>query len=325
MKRPTYTLTSSIKKVFRSGERSLPRHEVCTRLAESGLAAAHGLDSEALLAKVLQMEQSPVRVGRSDAIIELTYQPHQLFDLTYRLLRDTYTPKTVEKIVPELRRKTQFGWNQLMRLLQLERDPRFVQYEGDSRWFLAEWNLANDRVFDFCRDNGITRITARSLGHFIEQEVGLSVQEYVFLPNLDDRFRLDGETLYVLFEHSEQAETVETAESGTDLFSAGSQEAASALAPAESEVHQEQHEQLRFEEEALMNTVQTHPTLHEVEQLLRRALERLDSRNHEMSQEVINYFQESNMQAIEQLMKEKHKNEQIALGIRQVLATCEQQ
>jgi hypothetical protein len=325
MKRPTYTLSSIIKKVFRPGERSLPRHEVCIRLDESGLAAAHNLESEALLAKVLRMEQSPVRVGRSEAIVELTYQPHQLFDLAYRFLRDTSTPQTVEKIVAELRRRTQFSWNQLMRMLQLEHDPRFVQYEGDHRWFLAEWNVANDRVFAFCRDHGITRITTRSLSHFIEQEVGLSVQEYVFLPDLDDRFRLDGETLCVVAEPSEHAEKAETTEIETHAPAACCQEAAAAFAPAESDAHQKQHEQLRFEEEAFMNTVQTHPTLQEVEQLLRQALERLQSRNHEMSQEVINYFQESNMQAIELLMKEKHKNEQIADGIRQVLAACEQQ
>ncbi|MFP3381590.1 hypothetical protein SB767_35320, partial [Bacillus sp. SIMBA_069] len=64
------------------------------------------LDSTALLEKVLQMDQSPVRVASSEAIVELTYQPHQLYDLAYRFLRDTGAPKKLEQIVAELRRQT---------------------------------------------------------------------------------------------------------------------------------------------------------------------------------------------------------------------------
>lgn len=141
MKRPTYTLSSIVKKVFRSGERSLPREEICARLNETGLISLLDMDAEALLAKVLQMEQSPVRIGRTEAIVEVTYQPHQLFDLAYRFLRDTQSPKTLEQIVAELRRQTQFGWNQIMRMLQLERDLRFVQYQGmfAGFWPIGHW------------------------------------------------------------------------------------------------------------------------------------------------------------------------------------------
>jgi rubrerythrin len=74
-----------------------------------------------------------------------------------------------------------------------------------------------------------------------------------------------------------------------------------------------------------MNTVTDQQVLQEVQELLQQAIERLESRQHEMSQEVVNHFQQSNMQAIEVLMKEKHKHEQIVLGIQQVLATSEQQ
>jgi hypothetical protein len=316
MKRPTYTLSSIIKKVFRPGERSLPRNEIISRIEESGLADRHNLESEALLAEVLRMEQSPLRVGRSDAILELTFQPHQLFDLAYRFLRETQTPKTVEQIIPELRRQTQFAWNQIVRMLQLERDPRFVQYQGDARWFLAEWELANDRIYAFCCQNGITQITARSLAHFMAVEVGLPEKEYVFVPGLDERFRLDGETLYVLAKSEEAA-------------IGAHEEAAAATATATLSQKQEEqaewYEQLHFEEEPLMNTVQTQPVIQEVNHLLRQALGRLEVRSQEMAQEVIAHFQQSNMQAIEVLMKEKHKNEQIALGIQQLLAACEQQ
>jgi hypothetical protein len=330
MIRPTYTLPSIIKKVFRTGERSLPRDEIIARMEESGLAALHNLDSEALLVEVLRMEQSPVRVGRSDAILELTFQPHQLFDLAYRFLKDTHTPKTVEQIIPELRRQTQFAWNQIVRMLQLERDPRFVQYQGDSRWFLAEWKLANDQVYAFCREHNITQMTARSLPHFMEMEAGLTERECVFLPLLDERFRLDGETLYVLAESAEEA-TREEEQSSPEMDAINAHVEAAATSeslleqPTDQIEQAESYEPLQFEEEPLMNTVQTQPALQEVNHLLRQALGRLEMRNQEMAQEVITHFQQSNMQAIEVLMKEKHKNEQIALGIQQVLAACEQQ
>lgn len=317
MKRPTYTLPSIVKKVFRSGERSLPRMEICTRLEASEFIALTELDSMSLLDTVLKMEQTPVRVGSSDAIVEIAYQPHQLYDLAYRFLRDTQSPKKVEQIVAELRRQTQFGWNQILRLLQLEKDPRFVQYQGDSRWFLAEWTLANDEVYAFCQKNGITQVTSRSLIHFLEHEVGIAT-DAAFLPGLDDRFQIDGDTLYIM---------VMNEESEVELFV---QEVAAAtavpIAPEETEHQEEQHqEQEEMKEDYTMNNIQNQHVLQEVQQLLEQAISKLETRHIEMSQEVVAHFQQSNMQAIEVLMKEKHKNEQIALGIKQVLATSEQQ
>lgn len=321
MIRPTYTLPSIVKKVFRSGERSLPRMEICTRLEASEFIALTELDSRSLLDTVLKMEQTPVRVGSSDAIVEIAYQPHQLYDLAYRFLRETQTPKKVEQIVAELRRQTQFGWNQILRLLQLEKDPRFVQYQGDSRWFLAEWTLANDEVYAFCQKNGITQVTSRSLIHFLEHEVGIAA-DAAFLPGLDDRFQIDGDTLYIM---------VMNEESEVELFvhEVAAAAAADTIAPEvteQTEHQEEQHqEQEEMKEDFTMNNIQNQHVLQEVQQLLEQAMSKLETRHIEMSQEVVAHFQQSNMQAIEVLMKEKHKNEQIALGIKQVLATSEQQ
>ncbi|KQL43844.1 hypothetical protein AN963_20445 [Brevibacillus choshinensis] len=331
MKRPTYTLPSIVKKVFRSGERSLPRTEVCSRMEANELNAFLNLDSAALLDKVLVLEQSPVRVGSSDAIVELTYQPHQLFDLAYRFLRETLTPKKMDQIVAELRRQTQFGWNQIQRLLQLEKDPRFVQYQGDPRWFLAEWTLGNDQVFAFCRDNGITQVTSRSLVHFLEQEVGIAA-DAAFLPVLDDRFRIDGERLYIIVRseepNEEESAVMEIAVTvASETITKTEEETEEDLTESGQNVQllEEHHESTYTKEEKTMNTVTNEQVLQEVQELLQQAIERLESRQHEMSQEVVNHFQQSNMQAIEVLMKEKHKHEQIVLGIQQVLATSEQQ
>ncbi|USG67282.1 hypothetical protein NDK47_08410 [Brevibacillus ruminantium] len=365
MKRPTYTLPSIMKKVFRSGERSLPREEIRTRLEESGLITHLDMEAETLLTKVLQMKQSPVRVGRTDAIVEVTYQPHQLFDLAFRFLRDIQSPKTMEQIVAELRRQTQFGWNQILRILQLDRDLRFVQFQGDARWFLADWTLSNDLVYQYCRTSGIAQISTRSLAHFLEQEANVP-QGTIFLPALDDRFRTDGERLHIIVreEFDEPVEEESEAKEKWDgeqvewEIEQVSQEVAAATATVtdrsehelqnhtpmtqantdeqatvqdenerQQEQHEqhEQHEQLHFEEELPMNSVQTQSTILEVQEMLRLALDKLQARNQEMSQEVVSHFQKSNMQAIEVLMKEKHKNEQLALGIEQVLTASNQQ
>ncbi|RNB82460.1 hypothetical protein EDM59_20070 [Brevibacillus nitrificans] len=331
MKRPTYTLPSIVKKVFRSGERSLPRTEVCSRMEGNELNAFLNLDSAALLDKVLEQEQSPVRVGSSEAIVELTYQPHQLYDLAYRFLRETLTPKKMDQIVAELRRQTQFGWNQIQRLLQLEKDPRFVQYQGDPRWFLAEWTLSNDRVFAFCRDNGITQVTTRSLVHFLEQEVGIAA-EAAFLPVLDDRFRIDGERLYIIVRSEEPYEdesaVMEIAvTAASETIAKAEEEAEEDLTESGQTVQllEEHHETTNPKEEKTMTTITEQNVLKEVQELMQKAITLLESRQEEMAQEVVNHFQQSNMQAIEVLMKEKHKHEQIVLGIEQVLATSEQQ
>lgn len=73
-----------------------------------------------------------------------------------------------------------------------------------------------------------------------------------------------------------------------------------------------------------MNTTLTKPVLHEVDELLKQAVALLETRNHDMGQEVVNNFQQSNMQAIETLMQEKWKNEQLVQGIQQVLAAIGQ-
>ena len=343
MKRPTYTLPSIVKKVFRSGERSLPRTEICSRMEANELNAFLELDSTALLDKVLRMDQSPVRVASSEAIVELTYQPHQLYDLAYRFLRDTGAPKKLEQIVAELRRQTQFGWNQILRMLQLEKDTRFVQYQGDIRWFLAEWTLGNDQVYEFCRKNGITQVTSRSLIHFLEQEVGIA-GDAAFLPVLDDRFRIDGEILYIIARSEDDieeqieeqmdepaaAEVAVTAEA-IDSETIANTESVSEVSVSESAqpvLHEEQKEQMKpliTKEENTMSSAINQQVLEEVQQLLQEAISRLETRQQDMSQEVVAHFQQSNMQAIEVLMKEKHKHEQIVLGIQQVLATSEQQ
>ncbi|NGQ95369.1 hypothetical protein G3578_09395 [Brevibacillus sp. SYP-B805] len=328
MKRPTYTLSSLIKKVFRPGERSLPRHEIKERLQQFLTAYGYELDSETALAKILQMKQSPVRVGHTEAIIELTYQPHQLFDLAYRFLRDTHTPKKFEQIVPELRRQTQFSWNQVTRLLELERDPRFVQYQGDPRWFLAEWKVANDHVYDFMRTNGLRQISLRSLAYFLEHEVGISLREELFLPEADDRFQLEGESLMIV---EEAADTPPAMDGHDSLQQAhgpeehppmpleGRAEAAATVSP-EWKTKQES-----IEEEIFVNTLETKSTAAEVSQLLRQALGRLEERNQQMAAEVVSFFQQSNLQAIEELMQEKHKNEQIVQGLRQLLTMTDEQ
>lgn len=358
MKRPTYTLTSLIKTVFRSGERSLPRKELCERLQERLQHTQAGQpDGEAVLAEVLRAPHSPVRTGHTAAIIELTYRPHQLHDLAYRFLRDTHVPRTTEQIVPELRRQTQFSWNQVNRLLQLERDPRFVQYQGDRRWFLAEWEVANDRVYAYAREHGLEKIALRSLVFFLETEIGLPSRGYVFLPELDDRFEMAGESMLIktwpdqpgdaLQEEAEAGEaeasvTAAAADAAPDVAAAVPVEAVetahdfaeTAMAEARGDAAAEvavaavltdDHHQRRFEEEPIVNTILSQPVLQEVYQMLQQSLVRLQDRQQQMAQEVVAFFQQNDMAAIEALMKEKHKNEQLALAIQQALAVAEQQ
>lgn len=388
MKRPTYTLTSLLKKVFRPGERSLPRSEINQRLQECLRANGYERDSEEVLAEVLAMEHRPVKTGHTEAIIELTYRPHQLYDQSYRFLKESRLPKTVDQIVPELRRQSQFSWNQIKRMIDFETDLRFVQYQGDSRWYLAEWAVVNDRVYEYVRQNEIKHIALRSLSYFLEMEVKISLKDEVFLPELDDRFVVEGEviTLNAFAQDQESGaagnvtasaesteaagqavfgpteasaestqvaleltasaelpqeaakpdeETIEPIQTALELAETAAEiveEAQSQPLPDETITAVEEvaatsiiHEPQPLEEEPLMNAVATQSVFGEVTELLNKAKELLESRNEQMSQEVVGYFQQNNMQAIEVLMKEKHKNEQLVLGLTQVLNTANEQ
>lgn len=351
MKRPTYTPASYIKKVFRLGERSLPTDEIIGRLNQWFEKTGQTATSERVLNEILSSPESPVRVGSSEAIIELTYQPHQLFDLAYRYVRDTHSPKTMEQILREVRKQTTFSWNQAARLLVLEKDPRFVQYAGDSRWFLAEWQVMNDQVFAWMLNKNYDRLSLRNVPYLAERELGLSHKEYIFLPELDDRFAVSGENLYlntkveqpVVSEaeaeehvHNPQIESqshkvaissIDQEELVSDVQSDAVAWQEIAAAELASEAAPET-ERTTNKEETHMNMAQQQVNAsvkQEVSHHLRQALTLLEARNQQMAQEVIAHFQESNIQAIEVLMKEKHKNEQTAASLGQVLAQFEQQ
>ncbi|UFJ41642.1 hypothetical protein LOK74_03770 [Brevibacillus humidisoli] len=317
MRRPTYTITSIMKKAFRPGERSLSRSEIVERL-EVGLQAA-GIDGngEEFLTRILHIPNAPIRVGRTEAIIELVHQPHQLFDLAYRYLLDAQVPKTAEQIFREVRKRTQFSWNQIARILILERDPRFVQYENDDRWFLAEWKLANDHVYEYLVSAKAAPMPLRAVSYTMEREIGLSPKEYVFLPELDDRFQVETGTVHLT--SAEQSEATES-EADAEQRQAEAEVAAATTSPESA------RQQLSLEDDWSMNSTAVKTNVQkEVNDLLKQALHLLENRNQEMGQEVVARFQESDMRSIEGLMKEKQHNEQVVLGIKQVLASLAQQ
>lgn len=321
MKRPTYTIASYIKKVFRPGERSLPRTDIIARLEEQLSLMPNGKSAEATLSEAMQLTDSPIKVGRTEAILELSYQPHQLFDQAYRFVRKSHSPKNLDQMMRELRQHTHFSWNQITKLLTLDKDPRFIQYDGDDRWYLAEWKLANDSIYEFLVSKAIDRLSIRLLFHMVENELKLSTKESIFAPELDGRFTVNGENIYVNGQDDmaiaiQEVETAEAQVATTDTL---------VEKPALEQTEPQGKNLELVQEEKIMITTQTKNVLTEVEQLLSKAASLLDQRNEEMSQEVISHFQESNMDAIEILMKEKHKNEQVVTDIKTIVTTLDQE
>ncbi|MBG9786341.1 MULTISPECIES: hypothetical protein [Brevibacillus] len=323
MNRPTYTIASYIKKVFRPGERSLPRTDIITRLEEQLHLMPNGKSAEETLSEAMQLTESPIKVGRTEAILELTYQPHQLFDQAYRFVRKSHSPKNLDQMMRELRQHTHFSWNQITKLLILDKDPRFIQYVGDERWYLAEWKLANDSIYEFLVSKEIDRLSIRLLFHMVENELKLSIKESMFVPELDGRFTVSGENIYVNGQDDkgiavQEMETAQAQVATTDTVIEIEQRALDQTEPQGKNLE-------AVQEEKIMITTQTKNVLAEVEQLLNKAVSLLDQRNAEMSQEVISHFQESNMDAIEILMKEKHKNEQVVTDIKTIVTTLDQE
>lgn len=317
MRRPTLTTTSILKKAFRPGERSLSRNEIVERLELELQGAGIAESGETFLDRLLNTPDSLVRVGRTEAIIELVHQPNQLYDLAYRYLLNIRQPRTAEQIFREVRKQTNVSWNRISRLLKLEKDPRFVQYEQDDRWFLAEWKLANDHVYEYLVSTGAASLPLRAVSYSLEQKLDLSPKEYVFLPELDERFRVEAD--WVRLAQAEQDVNVHESAAREERNQAEA-EVAAAVAAADSS--QQKH---NVEADCDMNTTTTKTNVQvEVAQLLRQALQLLEQRGQEMSQEVIVRFQESDVKGIEALIQEKQRNEQVEGGIRQVLAILTQ-
>ena len=281
-----FTPISLLKRVFRLGERSLARQEISHRLQN-----LYSGDAEEVIETALSHQKSPFREGSSKAIIEFHQEASVLATHAFQILTESGIPVSEDQLLRKLRGQNLVSWGFPFERLGLQADHRFLQLK-DQRWLLKEWELVNDEVYNYLVNQGTTELPQRDLPLLIGMKMGFK-KKFVFLPEFDERFRMDETRLYILSSPVKQ-ETEDLA-----IVT----------------------EKTSFMEVAVAMIQETQKTsvVDEVVNDLMGALIKLEKRSNEMKEEVVGHFSSNNLDAIKSLMNEKEKNEKVLLKLKEIV------
>lgn len=310
MKEHFYTPISLLKKTFRPGERSLSRQEVAHRLQL--LVHEDEEAVEQLLQLALDFPSSPFREGNSRAIIEYHQQSQPLATHVYRIFQEMAMPLSEEQILRKLRSYNLISWSFTFDRLGLYGDHRFLQL-ADERWMLSEWDLANDDIYQYLSSQGTSAISIRDVPYLIHAVIQLPRKKSFFLPELDKRFVVDHEMIYIRKEAipDEQSLTMEQVPEG----------GASKPGPMGDEniSYMEVAAAMNNETLEMEQSIQEKTVVDSVIEDLTGALIKLEKRLNEMKEEVLSHFTSNDLESIKRLMAERDKNEKVLQKIKEIV------
>ncbi|HJV44534.1 MAG TPA: hypothetical protein VJ824_02280 [Bacillota bacterium] len=305
MKGEIFTPVSLVKKTFKHGERSLSREEIAQRL--HAFTEDENFNLEACIQAALNHPFSPFREGNSRAIIEYVYESQPLANHVYRLLTEAGLPLSEDKILRKLRGLNLISWNYSFDRLGLYGDSRFSQLQTDLRWCCADWEIVNDDIYSYLTKQGIKEMFLNDIAFLIQSKLHVSKNHRLFVPQVDQRFVIEGDKLYLLDASNEQ-QSVDN--SSTNFM----KEMNDRINESYSEVAVAMNQETLDREQNLSNTV-----VDEVVSDLMGALIKLEKRSNDMQQEVLQHFASGNLGAIEFLMKEKEKNEKVLAKLQEIV------
>ncbi|GEN33093.1 MULTISPECIES: hypothetical protein [Aneurinibacillus] len=305
-----YTPSSMLKKVFRTGERSLSRQELESRLQNTyatSLRRVHQSPSE-VIDGALAEKVSPFHVGSSHAVVEMEvpFRDHIAEELV-RYFLENKGPLTAEQCLKKLRRHNVVSYSYTEDKLPLYKDPRFVRFAGSELWYLARWEIANDRLYRFLSDKQIKQLPLAQLLLMMEHELNISRRDYVFVPEGDPRFRvIEGLVIVDYKEEDGVTETQAEEIHATELIQERVEET----------VNIQREEEVAA---SMANDVKTASVFEDVLVNAQDSMEKLEQRIKEMEEEVLEHFKDNNMSAISTLVAEKEKCEAIAAALEKVV------
>lgn len=318
MKGPTYTPISQVKKVFKPWERSLSRQEVAHRLLT--LQENCDIDPEHCIQTALETVDSPFSEGSSKAIIEYLQESTPLAGHVHRLLKGMASPMSEEQILRKLRGMNLISWSFSFKRIGLLADYRFAQFEGDDRWFLSEWEIVNDQLFELLHREGKKECLTRDIPYLIKVKLNLTRHNHLFIPELDERFSQNGDKLRLVLQE-------------TPNFFPKNRELAAGDGSGEEEIGLE----TKFKQELVHNSylevavTMDQQTIEATKQTGKRtvvdgvvedlmgALIKLEKRDGEMKEEVLQHFASNNLDAIGNLLSEKAKNEKVLDKLKEII------
>jgi hypothetical protein len=320
MKGPTYTPVSRVKKVFKPWERSLSRQEVAHRLLT--LQENSDMDPERCIDIALETVDSPFSEGSSKAIIEFLQESTPLAGHVHRLLKGLASPLTEEQILRKLRGMNLISWSFSFGRLGLMSDHRFAQFEEDDRWFLSEWEIINDQLFELLRGEGKKECLTRDIPYLIKVKLNLPRHNHLFIPELDERFIQNGDKLRLVYQEAEtpnffpeKRELTAGEEAVKEEIGMEAKIGKEILTNSYLEVAVTMNQQtVEFEKQNGERTV-----VDAVVEDLMGALIKLEKRDSEMKEEVLQHFSSNNLDAISSLLAEKTKNEKVLGKLKDII------
>ena len=270
---PVYTHQSFLKRFLIGQDRQLTVSELTHLLQkfEHEINDTYNMSVDDLIVNTIYQSDSPFTIDTAE-MISLEVFPRKVNDIAYEFLLQTGKPQSLDRIIKHITKKTKAQQEQVLRQLYLDKDVRFVQIEGNDRWILTEWEICNDHLYQILLERNITETNLTHIYQLISTQIQRKDEpRRVWMPEQDTRFEVsdNGKVILVLQKHEEVT-------------------------------NMELNNTTNIEQHNIFEKVITH---------LEQATELLKQRNNQMSDEVVQYFNANNLDAIHLLMEEKQANQ----------------
>lgn len=260
------------------------------------------------LVDAVLLESSTPFIMEQD-VIRLKQFSLQMNNIAYEFLLQIGKPQSLDKIIKQVSKKTKTPIAQIERQLHMDEDVRFVQIYDMDRWLLAEWEIANDEIYQYL----IQEQRLETSSNYIYQIMASQIQEKghpkkLWIPEVDLRFEVFENGKVVLHEHVNN-ENSENNNEHTDNNEENNEENNENENRQEDVLKQELETIVNYEGEHNMNhNNEVNEVFAEVIKQVAAGVEILKERNDKMSNEVLEFFHENNLEEIHKLMEEKKAN-----------------
>lgn len=297
---PVYTPVSFLKRFLIGQEQQMTVLDLMIQLkgCESFFLSAYNMHAKDLIEHIIGQEDSPFIIDTTDTI-QLEEFPIKINNIAYEYLVQTGKPQSLERLIKQVSKRTKIPIEQVQKQLYIDKDIRFVQIYGFDRWFLTEWEICNDEIYELLLERDSRETTIQH----IFQLISTRIQEKdgprkIWIPDFDSRFIVLDNGKVTIEENHEEECIMDCKQS-------------------ENTIHQKNItnviEKTTVEEKISEDTCQS------VIRQLYDGINILEERNKRMSEEVIGHFNNNNIEAIHKLMEEKRINLELQQDISKII------
>lgn len=230
----------------------------------------------------------------------------ELSERAYQFLKESGRPQKQGEILRHLQQSTGRNRGELMSRVDLDSDPRFARLEA-GEYLLTEWELVHDAVANLMAELGQRRADRQDL-------LALVNEDGIFYPELDPRFAVAGDSVECLLVEPEAAATAELLEQV--VVENETEESLMNTLETMTAAETNTEEKVQIPTEKLVDLV--------LEQLTQAASE-LATRNQELPNEVLTFFNLDDLKGIETLMQQRKRIGALAEDLKSLVAKWQEE